>query len=176
MSDEIKNAEKKGVILKTVFIIIVLVMLGVVVYLNVYFGRITSKATNVNIPVVTPVVPEKPVTIANPAATNCVAQGGTSKIENKPDGSQYGVCYFDDNRQCEEWALLRGDCPVGGFKVTGYITPAAVFCAISGGTYNITGASQTANPEKEAGTCTFKNGKKCDVWQFYNGTCSNSLE
>ena len=41
------------------------------------------------------------------------------------DGGQYGICFFDDNRQCEEWALLRGDCPVGGLKVTGYITPAA---------------------------------------------------
>jgi putative hemolysin len=37
-------------------------------------------------------------------------------MENKK--GQYGVCFFEDNRQCEEWALLRGDCPVGGKKVT----------------------------------------------------------
>ena len=28
---------------------------------------------------------------------------------------------------------MRGDCPVGGVKVTGYVTPAARYCAITGG-------------------------------------------
>jgi hypothetical protein len=29
-------------------------------------------------------------------------------------------------------------CPVGGIKVTGYVTPAAQYCAITGGEYTIT--------------------------------------
>jgi hypothetical protein len=33
------------------------------------------------------------------------------------------VCVFGDNRQCEEWALMRGQCPAGGIRVTGYVTP-----------------------------------------------------
>jgi putative hemolysin/dipeptidyl aminopeptidase/acylaminoacyl peptidase len=111
------------------------------------------------------------VSIANPASENCLAQGGTLIFETREDGGQYGVCLFDDNRQCEEWALLNGDCPVGGLKVTGYITPAARFCAITGGTYAITA---NGSRETEQGTCTFKNGVVCDVWDYYRGLCSPS--
>jgi putative hemolysin len=111
---------------------------------------------------------EAPAQLANPASENCVAQGGTLLIETRGDGGQYGVCLFEDNRQCEEWALYRGDCPVGGLKVTGYVTPAAQYCAITGGTYAIIGASNT---DTEQGTCTFKDGSSCDVWAYYNGAC-----
>ena len=107
--------------------------------------------------------------MANPASENCITQGGTLTIATRGDGGEYGICYFEDNRQCEEWALLGGDCPVGGLKVTGYITPAAQYCAITGGTYAITGESNT---DDEQGTCTFKNGSVCDVWDYYNGKCS----
>ncbi len=107
--------------------------------------------------------------IANPASENCVAKGGTLTIEKAGDGGEYGVCHFTDNQQCEEWALFRGDCPVGGIKVTGYVTPAAVYCAITAGDYKITGQSNTPT---EQGTCTFKNGKTCDVWEYWNGKCS----
>ena len=67
--------------------------------------------------------------------------------------------------------LLRGDCPVGGLKVAGYITPAAQYSAITGGTYTITGNSGQDN---EQGTCTFKNGGQCDAWDYYNGKCDQS--
>ncbi|MGD9578620.1 MAG: DUF333 domain-containing protein, partial [Syntrophorhabdus sp.] len=93
--------------------------------------------------------------IANPASVNCVKQGGALVIQKHKDGGEYGVCIFQDNRQCEEWAMFRGECPVGGIKITGYITPAAQFCAITGGKYQVTGNSNT---DKEQGTCTFKNG------------------
>ena len=66
------------------------------------------------------------------------------------------MCYFEDNRQCEEWALLRGDCPVGGVKVTGYATPAARYCAITGGTYTVTGKSGAVD---EQGTCTSRTAR-----------------
>jgi putative hemolysin len=106
--------------------------------------------------------------MANPASQNCVKVGGTLDIRTRSDGSQYGVCLFEDNRQCEEWALLRGDCPEGGLKITGYVTPAAQFCAITGGQYAVTGNSNT---DQEQGTCTFKDGQTCDVWEYYAGTC-----
>ena len=68
--------------------------------------------------------------LANPASTNCIQKWG--KIEMRQNKKwEYGVCFFEDNRQCEERALLRGDCPVGGMKVTGYQTDAEVYCAIS---------------------------------------------
>ena len=44
----------------------------------------------------------------------CAQKGGTLQIEQRPDGGQYGVCVFTDNRQCEEWALFRVECPAGG--------------------------------------------------------------
>jgi putative hemolysin len=104
---------------------------------------------------------------ANPASVNCEKQGGTLQIEKRGDGGEFGVCFFEDALQCEEWALLRGECPVGGIKVTGYITPAARYCAITGGEYTITGGSG----DTEQGTCAFKNAKTCDVWEYYSGKC-----
>src|SRR5262245_36700020 len=87
---------------------------------------------------------------ANPASQHCVEQGGTLTIERGPGGGQYGVCGFSDNRQCEEWALLRGECPKGGIRVTGYATPAARYCAITGGRYTVVAESGTAD---EKGSC-----------------------
>ncbi len=107
--------------------------------------------------------------LANPASVNCEKQGGKLLIQKRPDGGEYGVCLFEDNLQCEEWALLRGDCPVGGVKITGYVTQAAQFCAITGGEYNITANSNT---DQEQGTCTFKSGKTCDAAAYFAGTCS----
>jgi len=109
--------------------------------------------------------------IANPASENCIKEGGQLNIVKRSDGGEYGVCVFEDNRQCEEWALMRGECPSGGLKITGYVTPAAVYCAITGGEYAITAESNT---EKEQGICTFKNGKSCDVWEYYNGKCDQN--
>jgi putative hemolysin len=113
--------------------------------------------------------PAEQAEIANPASENCVALGGTVEIRERGDGGQYGVCLFEDNRQCEEWALMRGDCPAGGLKITGYVTPAAQYCVITGGEYAITG---NGNTDEEQGTCTLKSGQVCDVWEYYAGTCT----
>ncbi len=107
--------------------------------------------------------------LPNPASVNCEKQGGQLSIQKRPDGGEYGVCLFEDNRQCEEWALMRGDCPVGGVKITGYVTQAAQFCAITGGEYKVTGNSNT---DQEQGMCTFKSGKTCDAAAYFAGTCS----
>ncbi len=106
--------------------------------------------------------------IANPASQNCVARGGTLRIESRPDGGQYGVCIFDDNRQCEEWAMFRGECPVGGLRVTGYITTAARFCAITGGRYTVVAKSGTLD---EQGACALPGGKACAAGAYYAGSC-----
>jgi len=92
----------------------------------------------------TPAGAQPAPTLANPASTHCVASGGRLTMEQTPRGGTFGVCVFDDNRQCEEWALLRGHCPVGGLRVTGYVTPAARYCAITGGRSAITSGSGTA--------------------------------
>ena len=106
--------------------------------------------------------------LPNPASENCIKQGGTLTIQKRGDGGEYGVCLFEDNRQCEEWALQRGDCPVGGVKITGYTTQAAQYCAITGGEYQIIA---NGNTEQEKGTCTFKNGRACDAGDYFAGIC-----
>ena len=107
--------------------------------------------------------------LANPASQNCVDTGGRLTLEKNRKGGQFGVCTFPDNLQCEEWAMMRGDCAVGGIKVTGFVTPAARYCAITGGAYKVTSGSNTAN---EQGTCTFKSGRTCKATAYFDGTCT----
>jgi len=106
--------------------------------------------------------------LANPASENCIAQGGRHTVEQAPNGGEYGVCLFEDNRQCEEWALLRGACRVGGLRITGYATPAARYCAITGGTYAITANS---GAPAEQGTCALPTGRTCDAAAYHRGEC-----
>jgi putative hemolysin len=105
--------------------------------------------------------------LPNPASVHCMEQGGRHVVERGPAG-EFGVCLFEDNRQCEEWALLRGYCPAGGIRVTGYVTPAAQYCAITGGRYAITGRSGAAD---EQGMCTLPDGKVCDADAYHRGMC-----
>ncbi len=106
--------------------------------------------------------------LANPASVNCVQQGGTLSIERRPDGGEFGVCVFADNYQCEEWALLRGECPRNGLRVTGFATPAGRYCAITGGRYSVVSAPG-AMPE--FGNCVLPNGRSCEADAYYAGTC-----
>lgn len=99
--------------------------------------------------------------LPNPASGHCIHLGGKLVIQTRGDGGQYGVCLFEDNRQCEEWALLREECPVGGIKITGYTTPAQVYCAITGNQVVMSNSR-----------CVLSNGLQCDLQKFYNGTCS----
>jgi len=113
-----------------------------------------------------PVVPARPaVGLANPASVNCMEKGGQLEMREGPAG-QYGVCLFEDNRQCEEWALFRGDCPVGGRKITGFTSDATVYCAITGHE-----AVESDVPD-QIGSCTV-NGVTCSAQTYYEtGTCA----
>ena len=76
---------------------------------------------------------------ANPASAHCAESGGRLVIEKDGTGGEFGVCLFEDNRQCEEWALLLGDCQRGGIDVGGYATTSERHCAIRGGRMTIPG-------------------------------------
>jgi putative hemolysin len=106
-----------------------------------------------------------PVTnMANPASSNCLKVGGSVVIDKRGDGGEYGLCYFEDNRACEEWALLRGECPVGGRKTTGFDTIDQKYCAwLGGSTFAV-----------ENAICIFKNGRQCSTIELYNGKCSQN--
>ncbi len=106
------------------------------------------------------VIENQPAELAgmpNPASVNCLDKGGVSEIVEGPKG-QYGICVFEDNLQCEEWALMNGACPEGGIKVTGYTNEEEKYCAITG---NVV----------EDGKCLLPEGKECDLIEFYNGEC-----
>lgn len=72
------------------------------------------------------------------AAQNCESLGGKRRMERGADG-EITVCAFPSGRQCEEWALLLGDCPRGGIDVKGYATTSERHCAIRGGRMTIPG-------------------------------------
>ena len=45
----------------------------------------------------------------NPAAVYCGQVGGTPTSVKNVDGSEYGMCAFPNNTECEEGALFRGE-------------------------------------------------------------------
>ncbi|MBN2046084.1 MAG: DUF333 domain-containing protein [Anaerolineales bacterium] len=51
----------------------------------------------------------------NPASVFCEEQGGKVEIRTQKDGSQNGVCVFDDGSECDEWAFYREECRPGDF-------------------------------------------------------------
>lgn len=100
--------------------------------------------------------------MANPASVNCEEKGGKLVMQEKPNnGGQYALCYFEDNQACEEWAMFREDCPVGGVKTIGFDNDAQKFCVWSGG----------KTIAEENALCFFDNGFTCPVDDFYLGTC-----
>lgn len=139
-----ENISRKKIIIA---IVAVLVVLGAVI---IIIQSQFSKNSNNN------------AGLANPATTNCLAKGGSLEMRKNKNG-EYGVCLFEDNRQCEEWALYRGDCPVGGLKVTGYEDETQVYCAITGGTVEGLG---TATP-----MCKRNDGTYCNAQANFDGDC-----
>ncbi len=111
------------------------------------------------------------INILDSASKHCTDNKGTIQTKQRGDGKEYKVCTFEENRQCEAESLLKGDCPIGGLKITGYITDAAIYCAISGGKYEVTGMENN----NENGNCSFFNGNVCNVWDLYNGKCEKGI-
>lgn len=116
---------------------------------------------DITVTVFTNDTPDNSSQISNPASVNCAQKGGTLSIEKNGTGGEYGLCNFEDNMSCEEWALLRGDCPVGGVKTTGYDTVDQMYCAWTGGT-------TLAVPDS---MCQLPDGTKCSTLDHYNGKC-----
>jgi hypothetical protein len=100
-----------------------------------------------------------PVGLANPASEFCAEKGGHWKTWNNSVG-EGGVCYFSEFRQCEEWAMYRGDCPVGGADLSKYFdNKAKQYCVMSGG--------QIVGEED----CTLPNGVTCNLVELLRGIC-----
>lgn len=98
--------------------------------------------------------------IPNPASQNCIEKGGKLIILKRGDGGQYGVCLLPDGKQCEEWALFRGDCPAEGITLDDSLSAEERYCLITGGII-LGNASQ----------CQLPTGKICDLKDLYGGKC-----
>lgn len=98
--------------------------------------------------------------LPNPASMNCINQGGRLKILKRGDGGEYGVCVFPNGRQCEEWALLRADCPPGGIVIGNTLSDEDTYCLITGGVLR-----------DDPSQCLLPTGKICDLGAFYSGKC-----
>jgi uncharacterized protein len=116
------------------------------------------------------------ITIANPASAYCEEQGLKLEIRTAQDGSQYGVCMFEDDTECEEFAYYRGECKPGDLDVAppptatpaGIANPASTYCVEQGGTSEI----RTAEDSSQYGVCSFPDGSACEEWAFFRGECA----
>jgi putative hemolysin len=58
--------------------------------------------------------------MANPASVYCNEHDGQSIIRTASDGSQLGICVFENGNECDEWLFFRGECtassPVPGIE------------------------------------------------------------
>lgn len=147
---------------------------GISKYFQIVNNQIVpaEESSNSNINSAETVVTKKPDTanvqnslgMANPASENCLKLGGNLVTKNRGDGGQYSICYFDNNQACEEWALMRNDCPIGGVTVSGISEIDQKYCAWSGGQI-LAGADPV---------CVLKNGTRCSIKDFFNGICPRS--
>jgi len=133
-----------------IIILIVLVVFGGVFMLDKYHS---SKSWNTS---------KTTTTLANPASVYCHDHGGISQIITLGNGAQDGLCNFEDNYSCEEWAMMRGNCPMGGVRTTGYDNEGQMYCAWLGG-------KTLAVPNSQ---CELPNGHTCSTDSLWAGTCN----
>jgi len=105
--------------------------------------------------------------IANPASVYCEEHQGKLEIRTADDGSEFGMCIFEDDSECEEWAFYHGECKPGD-SLSKIANPASVHCEKNGGKLEI----RTADDGSEFGMCVFANGSECDEWAYYRGECT----
>lgn len=115
----------------------------------------------------------------NPSAVNCEQNGGIYEIRTAEDGSQNGVCIFNDGTECDAWAFFRGECQssyegpqiapqlggqTGGI---GMANPASTYCEENGGTIEM----RTDANGGQYGVCVLSDGTECDEWAYFRGEC-----
>lgn len=108
-----------------------------------------------------------PVALANPAAVNCGKLGGTSEQLVRGTLGVVGICRFKNGRACEEWALMRGECPEDGVDEKPYATPEARYCVLRGGILSL----EAGQSDERRGTCFLPESRSCPVEAYWLGTC-----
>ena len=147
----------------------IFIVLGLCIVAGIFIAGCTQPTAPAQTPAVTPTKDTK-IDRLNPAAVYCGQVGGTPNTVKNVDGSEYGMCAFPNNTECEEWALFRNEGCKAGVAVTsttevhvGMANPASVHCGEVGGTLEI--KKDTAG--NEYGMCTFPNGTSCEEWALF---------
>jgi len=104
-------------------------------------------------------LPSKP-SLLSLTSEKCNEQGGNIIKKKRGDGADYEVCIFEEDRQCEVYALIAGECKKGGVPITGFSKQEQIYCAILGG--------QNSDVQD---ICSFKDGTHCELRELFNGTC-----
>ncbi len=74
-------------------------------------SMVLAACTAIQIQTTEPAATDMPqVNMPNPASVYCVQNGSKLEIRTAADGSQSGVCVFQDGSACDEWAYYRGEC------------------------------------------------------------------
>jgi len=152
----------------------IFIILGLCIVAGIIIAGCTQQAPIVQTPTATPTskITASPTSagMANPASVNCGKIGGTTEIKKNADGSEYGMCKFQNGTSCEEWALFRNEGCKAGVAVTsttpvpvGMANPASVNCGKIGGTTEI---KKNADGS-EYGMCKFQNGTSCEEWALF---------
>ena len=89
--------------------------------------------------------------IANPAATYCVASGGTYDLERS-------LCLLPDGTEIDAWARLR-DAHAASASLA---NPAATYCIEIGGAYEIRDGDGG-----QVGICRLADGTEADAWILF---------
>jgi putative hemolysin len=97
--------------------------------------------------------PTEQAALPNPASEYCVNQGYSLEIITAEDGSQSGLCLFDDGSSCDEWAYFRGECAPASEALTPTDTAAELPTPDS--TPEQIASSPTLNPADYQGWWTY---------------------
>lgn len=93
------------------------------------------------------------VSLTNPAADYCVAEGGFFGVRQENDG-QRGVCILRSGEEVDAWAYFRAHLNnEATMSKTNIANPAATYCLAIGGSYNL-----------ETSTCLLADGSEVDAW------------
>lgn len=93
-------------------LLLLLLLLGILIALGIYY--------NLNQEYIVDNIDKNKdnnVSIANPASTYCVENGGELEMRKDEDGGEYGVCVFKNGKECEEWDFFRKECDSECFEV-----------------------------------------------------------
>lgn len=103
----------------------------------------------------------QPVSMANPASSYCIEQGGTLEIETQANG-QVGYCTLPNGQRIEEWQLYRQSQQTDESVVqrkpafVGKANPASEYCISLQGQLDLA-----------SGICTLPSGEAIEQWQLF---------